>query len=227
MGGAAHMVRSRAELPGAGARARQNLRRLVLPTVALLGVFALAYEGWQRPVVWPAVFGPEQQPFHPGPWLTYGHLVLPGLFFILNLTNRRYGPGVTLSAVMLSWGLIIAGLSWALWAYGLAPVQDRLGLAPIMASFAGSLFAGELVAIYIFDRVRGVPWWRAPLYGFWLGGTAFLGFFHWPEAMRNTGSWAGQLLVEFGIYTGWAVVSLLVYHALRRMVRPLPGFGGA
>ncbi len=87
------------------------IARLTVPVVALLAVFALADLGAARFVTQFDVFPPEQWYLNPGYWLTYGHVALPLIFLVLNLVNRRYGPGLTIGSVMVSWVVIGAALA--------------------------------------------------------------------------------------------------------------------
>ncbi len=77
--------------------------QLVLPSLALAGALALA---------WACVddaatdfrFLDDLDPslaVDDG-WLTWGALLLPGVFFVLNLTSRRYGPAIALGALLLT-----------------------------------------------------------------------------------------------------------------------------
>lgn len=221
------MRRQNPEPPGWLAHSVITARRLIVPVAGLAGMFAVAYQGSSVPITRFDQFGPEEWYRNPGHWLTWGHVVLPGMFFVLNLTNRRYGPALTLGAVAASWALAGGVLVWALSTYGTGPVQAEIGALPAAATFAGALFAAQVVNIYVFERVRGVPWWRSPLYAALLGGAAFVVFSRWPAMMQNAEPWANRIMIELAIHIVWAFIMLPVYHLLRKPVRPLPGLGGA
>ena len=75
--------------------------------------------------------------------------------------------------------------------------------------------------------MRGIPWWRAPFYGALFGGLIFAGFFYGQMAYGAEEPWANRLAVMAGIYAGAAFLNVFIYWALRALIRPLPGFGGA
>jgi len=203
------------------------LGRLVFPVAAQFGVFALAYLGSTRFVTQFDVFPPDQWFLNPGYWLTYGHLALPLAFLVLNLVNRKYGPGTTIGSVTVTWCLAAIVLIWAVMTYGLSAVEGQVASIGVAATFFGALFAGQLVSIYTFDQVRGIPWWRAPFYGALFGGLIFAGFFYGQMAYGSEEPWANRLAVMAGIYAGAAFINVFIYWALRRFIRPMSGFGGA
>lgn len=201
--------------------------RLVIPTAALFGVLALAYVGSTKFVTQFDMFPPEQWYLNPGYWMTFGHLALPLIFLVLNLVNRRHGPGVTIMSIVLSWVLVAGVFSWAVFTYGLNAVEGRLASLGVAATFFGALFAGQLASVYLFDQVRGIPWWRAPFYGALIGGLVFAGLFYGQTAYGSDEPWANRLVLMGGLYAGAAFVNVFIYYLLRRLIRPLPGFGGA
>jgi hypothetical protein len=203
------------------------LGRLVFPVAALFGVFVLAYLGSTRFVTQFDVFPPEQWFLNPGYWLTYGHLALPLTFLSLNLVNRKFGPGTTIASVLVTWCIAAGVLIWAVMTYGLGTVEGQVASIGVAATFFGALFAGQLVCIYTFDQVRGIPWWRAPFYGALFGGLIFSGFFYGQMAYGSEEPWANRMAVMAGIYAGAAFVNVFIYWVLRRFIRPMPGFGGA
>ena len=203
------------------------LGRMILPVAALFSVFALAYLGSTRFVTQFDVFPPDQWFLNPGYWLTYGHMALPLIFLVLNLVNRKYGPGTSIASVIVTWALVAGTLIWAITTYGLGTVEGQVASLGIMATFFGALFAGQLVSIYVFDQVRGIPWWRAPFYGALFGGLIFAGFFYGQMAYGAEEPWANRLAVMAGIYAGAAFLNVFIYWVLRALIRPLPGFGGA
>lgn len=213
--------------PGVLPRAFSAFISLLLPVAALLAVYAAAYTGRNLYITAFDAFPPEQWYLNPGYWLTYGHAVLPALFLVLSLINRRYGPGLTMSAVLISW-LVVAGVFiWAVYTYGLSGVRSSLASLPVMANFAGALFAGQLLSVYLFDRLRGIPWWRAPFYAILWGGILYAGLFYVQMLMSSGAPVANRIAVILAIHAGWAFAGVLIYHLFRRLIRPLPGYGGA
>ncbi len=201
--------------------------RLIFPVAALLGILALAYLGSTRFVTQFDVFPPEQWYLNPGYWMTYGHLALPLVFLVLNLVSRRYGPGTAIASVVASWVLVAGLLGWVAATFGIGEVEGRLASVSVAATFFGALFAGQLASVYLFDQIRGIPWWRAPFYGALIGGLVFAGLFYGQMAYGSDEPWANRLVLMGGLYAGAAFVNVFVYYLLRRMIRPLPGLGGA
>lgn len=200
---------------------------LIIPTGALFGILALAYAGSTRFVTRFDVFPPEQWYLNPGYWMTYGHLALPLVFLVLNLVNRRHGPGTTIMSVVVSWVLVAGIFAWAIMTYGLNAVQGQLASLTTSATFFGALFAGQLACVYLFDQVRGIPWWRAPFYGALIGGLVFAGMFYGQTAYWSDEPWTNRLVIMGGIYAGAAFANVFIYYILRRFIRPMAGFGGA
>ena len=89
--------------------------------------------------------------------LTWGAFTYPVAFLVTDLTNRRFGPGAARRVVVV--GFVIA----VLWSVFVA--TPRIALA------SGTAFlVGQLLDVFIFDRMRADPrWWRAPLLSSLLG----------------------------------------------------------
>ncbi len=82
--------------------------------------------------------------------LTWGAFTYPLAFLVTDLTNRRFGPGQARGVVMA--GFVIAvGLSAFL-------------ASPRIAIASGSAFlVAQMLDVAVFDRLRALNWWRAPL----------------------------------------------------------------
>ncbi len=82
-------------------------------------------------------------------WLTWGHFVFPFAFLVTDLVNRLFGPGAARRVV--AGGFVIAV------AVSFAVATPRIAIA------SGAAFlVGQLIDVWIFDRLRGSVWWRAP-----------------------------------------------------------------
>lgn len=211
--------------------------RLILPILALLGCFGVIAQLWREPA----------RDFHfllqihagldpmDGRWLTWGVVLVPIVFFVVNLTNRRYGSVLALWAVVLSW-LILGGLlCWAAEQGLLAAFLDDADLKRQAISFAVALFVGEILCIYFFDWLRGIPWWQAPFMAVLVAGLSYTFAFHATAYGLDHGAlkgvWSGdiwpRLIALSALQFAWAVLQLLPTAALRGVIRPLPGYGGA
>lgn len=212
--------------PGFFARLVTMMVRLIVPVIALGAALLVAYLLREMPVAEVRHLAALDARLDASAWLTWGLLVLPSVFFILNLTSRRYGPALTLTAALVTWVLIGCALFWALRDGLIVDFEQEVAPYPEAAAVVGALAMAQLVNILIFDWVRGIPWWKAPFLAALIGGLAFSTAF----SMRPTASWdealIARLIVEAGLYFSWALLQLLPTGMLRRTIRPLSGFGG-
>jgi hypothetical protein len=221
------------------------LGRLVLPVAALLGAFAALWlfrfepahgfdflgqiDGALDPEAsaWPAWGGT-------GP-LTLGLVLQPLIYVVLNLVNRRYGAGLTLWTVFIGWAAAAGGVYWVLSQGLLGSFETGVAPVPYAVALGLSVFAGQVLAIYFFDWLRGIPWWEAPLVAALVGGLGQTVIFHLAMHYQVSGSFDGlldgdalpRLLALGGLQLAWAVGQLLPTAMLRGAIRPLPGYGGA
>ncbi|MGB5093068.1 MAG: hypothetical protein WBN97_07140 [Parvibaculum sp.] len=217
--------------PGNLALFFETVRRLIVPVLALVGLFVLAWTLRREAAVdlrfLIATFPSLEPAFTMPGWLNWGYLMLPGLFFMLNLISRRYGPSMALWSVLVSW-VVLAGLvCFALLQGMIADFQHDLAPFGLAATFVGALFLGQIVSIAVFDYMRGIPWWQAPLWAALLGGLVFSIAFNARAALDWDEALGERLIVEAGIVAFWAVAQLLPTLMLRGAIRPLPGYGGA
>lgn len=226
--------RVRPRLPGAVARTMTAAGRLVLPVLGLIGAFALAYAACGEPASDLRFLDKIDPALDVAGWLNWGHLLLPGVFFVLNLTSRRYGPGIALASAVIAWVAMGGGIAWAL-SDGILPSFGEIAPLPVAVSFAGAMFTGQLVSVYLFDWLRGIPWWQAPLVAAFFGGLAFVGAFHaGASSFWAGGAWAGggeamlpRLALLGAVQLVWALLQLVPTQFLRGAIRPASGYGGA
>ncbi len=198
---------------GGGFRA---LMRLVLPVATLLMSFVAVYLYLDTPVVF---LGRDAS------WLTVGHLLLPVCFFSVHLTNRRYGPSTAFAQVVLALAVCVAFVMFAaprLTDYVPFKIVPELRVA---LAFAGAFLGASFLSIIVFDGARGPRWWLAPLLGM-VSSVVFFALIYYPAAYAGVASFTHQMLLHMELLTAIAVLSLIPYWSLRRVVRPLPGFGG-
>lgn len=213
--------------PGIFSRFVTALVRLIVPVLALTGTFALVYSLRDVPVPALAVLADIDPIFDPSDWLNLGYLVLPLVFFVLNLTSRRYGAALTLTASLIAWLLIAGGIVWLIHADVIEDFEQVFASYSLAGSFLGAIAFAQLVNILLFDWLRGIPWWKAPFWAALVGGLAFSIVFNTRPAHVWDIALGGRLIVEAGIHFSWALAQLLPTYLLRSAVRPLPGFGGA
>jgi len=164
--------------------------------------------------------------------LTWGAFTYPIAFLITDLTNRQFGPQ-TARKVVFAGFVVGVGLSF----YTAVP---RIAIAS-----GSAYFAGQLLDIAVFNRLRRQAWWRAPLVGSLIGSAldtiiffsfAFAAFFVFfganePFALESAPI-LGVLSMEAPRWISWALgdftvkmlvglVMLLPYGALMNTLRPM------
>ncbi len=90
--------------------------------------------------------------------LTWGAFTYPAAFLITDLTNRTFGPSKARNVVIV--GFVVAVVLSAF----LAPV--RIAIA------SGTAFlVAQMLDVFVFNRLRGGKWWRAPLMSSFIGSS--------------------------------------------------------
>ena len=200
------------------AEAARAVLRTIVPVLGMIAAFAAMFLYKATPV--PYLGGAA------GLWMTVSTLLLPVSFLAINLTNRRYGPSYAFAQIIVSFGVVAAIAIFA------GDVVQRLlpdAAMPQMRetlSFAGAFLLSGFLAIVGFDASRGPRWWTAPLIGSIFGALSFTPVFFPGTYLGTAVPWLDRALIETGVLCAGAVVMLLPYWLLRRMVQPLPGFGG-
>ncbi len=195
--------------------------RVFLPVLMLLGALAASY-----------LYLDTKAPFElavpslAGTSLTIGHLIVPLCFFVVALTNRRYGASYAFAQVAIALSLAVAAFLFqgdALRASLPAAMQPGPRL---LSAFGVAFLLSSLVSILVFDGARGPRWWTAPLLSLLIGAIMFSGLFG-PLAYAGSGSEWVQPALNYGVLlSGMAVLLLIPYWMLRGFVPPLSGFGG-
>ena len=188
------------------------LGRLLLPVALLLMVSAAAAIYGDQPAEGLGTFAGKQ--------LCLGLALLPVTFFVIHLTNRRYGAGYALGQVALTW--LAAVVVFPI----IAPMMAGPPDVRIVAAFAAGLFFSQLVAIWLFDLLRGPAWWTAPLFASLSGGVV-LCLIAFPGAFAGTpANWSNEMFGFMALCAGAALLLLIPYGLLRGLLPPRAGFGG-
>jgi uncharacterized PurR-regulated membrane protein YhhQ (DUF165 family) len=134
-------------------------------------------------------------------WLTWGALTYPVAFLVTDLTNRRYGPEEARQVVYVGFALAVL-LSILL-------AGPRIGLASGMA-----FLTAQLLDILVFNRLRRLPWWQAPLISSGLASIWDTAVF-FVLAFAGTGlPWVTWGLGDLGAKAAMAVLLLIPFRAL-------------
>jgi len=173
-----------------------------------------------------------------GDLLTYGAFTYPIAFLVTDLANRQFGPSNARKVVFIGF-LVGVTLSFI-------TSQPRIAIA------SGSAYlVGQLLDISVFNRLRRLSWWKAPLMGSLVGSildtaiffslsfapifamigpnddfaiqsAPILGLFA-TEAPR----WISWALGDLGVKITIGLIMLLPYGALMTRLKPMPALSKA
>ena len=140
-------------------------------------------------------------------WLTWGALSYPFAFLVTDLTNRRLGPS---SARRVVW----AGFAFAV-------VLSAWLATPRIAGASGSAFlVGQLADVWVFDRLRHLRWWQAPLVSSSLGSILDTALF-FSLAFAGTGlPWTTWALGDLAVKAVFAALLLIPFRLLLDVIQP-------
>ena len=101
--------------------------------------------------------------------LTWGAFTYPFAFLVTDLANRRYGPAVARRIVFV--GFMLAGICSIvipplLFRYGYIEFETAAGRLVRIAIASGAAFlTAQLLDVTVFNWLRRLSWWRAPVFG--------------------------------------------------------------
>ncbi len=195
------------------------ISKLVVPVIAMMAVVAASNVLVQHPV---ELFGLQEA-------LTWGAFTYPVAFLVNDLTNRRFGPAVARQVVYFGFALAVMLSIWL--------ATPRIALA------SGTAFLfGQLLDIGVFNRLRRMSWWQAPLAGSLFGSAVDTALFFslafagdaamsFPVTYASTGItvplWVGLAYFDFLVKLGCALLALVPYGALMGWLKPWGGTQGA
>jgi uncharacterized PurR-regulated membrane protein YhhQ (DUF165 family) len=161
-------------------------RTLALPIAAMVAVVAGSNVAVQYPI---------------NDWLTWGAFTYPVAFLVTDLTNRRLGPARARKVVYVG--------------FALAVVLSTLLATPRIALASGSAFVtAQLLDIFVFNRLRRLPWWQAPLASSGIASVWDTALF-FGLAFAGTGlPWVTWALGDLGAKAAMALLLLLPFRAL-------------
>ena len=189
--------------------------RLAIPVIAMMAVVAASNVLVQHPV--------EQLGLQD--FLTWGAFTYPLAFLVNDLTNRRFGPAGARRVVYAGFALAVLLSIWL--------ATPRIALA------SGTAFLfGQLLDIGVFNRLRRLSWWQAPLAGSLFGSAVDTALFFslafagdadmsFPVTYATTGItvplWMGLAYFDFLVKFGFALLALIPYGALMGWLKPWTG----
>ncbi len=142
-------------------------------------------------------------------FLTWAAFTFPIAFLVTDLTNRHFGPAKARRVIYFGFAIgIVLSIAFA---------GARIGMASGIA-----FLAGQLLDVLIFDRMRRMSWWRAPLVSS-VSASALDTALFFSIAFVGTGvPWITLGLGDFAVKLGMAATLLVPYGALMRLITPLP-----
>jgi queuosine precursor transporter len=134
-------------------------------------------------------------------WLTWGAFTYPVAFLVTDLTNRRLGPDRARRVAYVG--------------FALGVLLSIVVAGPRIAVASGAAFlTAQLLDIAVFDRLRRLPWWQAPLASSGLASVWDTGLF-FTLAFAGTGlPWMTWALGDLGAKAAMALLLLLPFRAL-------------
>ena len=177
--------------------------------------------------------------------LTWGAFTYPVAFLVTDLTNRRFGPTAARKVVISGFVLAIV-VPMIFWAFNEAFTTPRI----LIASGTAFLVA-QLLDVTIFDKLRRLSWWKAPMASSLIGsvidtllffGIAFSASFAFVDSLfgMEDGSLAfpvpflgiggeTEVLLWMSLAVGDLLVKILValallapYRIILNIFRPVP-----
>lgn len=161
-----------------------------------------------------------------GDYLTWGAFTYPVSFLVTDLTNRRYGPRV--ARLLVAAGFVLAVI-----------LSVALATPRIAAASGTAFLVGQLLDVSVFNRLRRQTWWHAPLAGSLVGSAldtalffsiAFAGIAEMSGAVPFAGTllplWVSLALCDFAVKVTLALLALVPYGALLRVILPVERLTG-
>lgn len=156
-----------------------------------------------------------------------GHLLLPLSFFVINMTNRKYGARYALAQVAVTWVLLGLAAFFVMAQFGDWRTDNPFPPLQTSAAFLCAFGVAQFAVVTIFDRTRGRTWWGAPLISLLWASVFYSVIFHIGSNWGLGSPWMSEMVMDLAIKFVIAVLLLIPYQLLRKTIRPLPGYGGA
>jgi len=177
--------------------------------------------------------------------LTWGAFTYPIAFLVTDLTNRRFGPlaarKVVVSGFILA--IVVPMIFWA--------VDEAFTTPRILIASGTAFLVAQLLDVTIFDKLRRLTWWKAPMASSLIGsvidtllffGIAFSASFAFVDSLfgMEDGSLAfpvpflgiggeTEVLLWMSLAVGDLMVKILValallapYRIILNIFRPVP-----
>ena len=134
-------------------------------------------------------------------WLTWGAFSYPVTYLVTDVCNRVAGPSLARRVAWLGFatGLVCSAI--------LAPVR--------IAVASGSAFiVSQLLDVAVFNRLRQLSWWKAPLFGSAAASVVDTAIFFSLAFAGTKFAWLHLAAGDLGVKLAMAVALLPPYRAL-------------
>ena len=172
----------------------EKIRRYGLPVIAMVAVVLVSNILVQYPL---------------NDWLTWGAFSYPFAFLVTDLSNRQLG---SLPARKVIYFGFLAAVILSVWFAG-----PRIAIASGVA-----FLVGQLLDVYIFNWQRNTAWWRAPLVSSLLASLVDSFLFFYIAFSYSGLPWITWALGDYMIKIAVAIILLIPYAAVLRLVRLKP-----
>ena len=138
-----------------------------------------------------------------GQWLTWGAFTYPLAFLVTDVMNRVYGASAARRVVLVGF---VVGLICSLIGTQIMGEYGPLVTWRIAIGSGLAFLTAQLLDVFVFDKLRGGTWWKAPLVSTLLGSSldtaifftiAFSATLTFLEPLSDV-SWAGEVLPLLG-----------------------------
>lgn len=144
-------------------------------------------------------------------WVTFGAISYPISFLVTDTTNRLYGAPAARRVVYTG--------------FALGVILSLLLANPRIAIASGTAFLiAQLMDVYVFDRLRQMTWWKAPLASSALGSAVDTALFFSIAFYATPVPWPTLAMGDFVIKMAMATLLLPVFRGLMALI---PGRGQA
>lgn len=148
-------------------------------------------------------------------WLTWGAFTYPMAFLVTDITNRFYGRyrAQVVAGIGFPFGMFLS-VFLSLHADFDVWTSIRIALA---SGFA--FICAQLLDIFVFDKLRRMSWWRAPLISSVLA-SALDTLIFFSVAFAGSGlPWITWGLGDFGVKIGMALMMLVPFRIFIELLR--------
>ncbi len=134
-------------------------------------------------------------------WLTWGAFTFPIAFLVADVVNRHFGSSRARTVAYAGFALAVALSLWL--------ATPRIALAS-----GGAFIIGQLADIAIFNHLRNLKWWKAPLASSTIASAADTAIF-FSIAFAGTGlPWVTWAIGDYGVKLLVAGLMLVPFYLL-------------